>query len=334
MNNRHLHISKQAETWRAPALQTCAGCTHLHISKQAKSPLGGLGGFFGGKEQETMMGVNLMDFEARALDYYGRFTTQDPLAEMNYSVSSYAYCSANPINRIDPDGNADFWVNGKVIGSDGVDDQRILVLKTTETSFESSTDKVAGAGLSKKEFNATVDFIKANSGNAEAFQKNGMAYTNSVAIESSADNRQAMVNEVSKDNGRGGTSDANNREYGGTISNGVVNIETPGAPANPSVNSEASILLTYGEGVSRFHSHPSGTVVSGSTNSNTTGAVSSFGGQTKTSSFNQFPSSRDIQNAGGSVNYVFGRGDGKVYVYTSSGVQAVIPMKQFVTPKR
>jgi RHS repeat-associated protein len=63
-----------------------------------------LGGFFGGKEQETMMGVNLMDFEARTLDYYGRFTTQDPLAEKNYSVSSYAYCSANPIKFIDPDG--------------------------------------------------------------------------------------------------------------------------------------------------------------------------------------------------------------------------------------
>jgi RHS repeat-associated protein len=82
--------------------------SHLHISTAAKSPLGGLGGFFGGKEQETMMGVNLMDFEARALDYYGRFTTQDPLAESYYNISPYAYCLNNPVNVIDPDGRSTY----------------------------------------------------------------------------------------------------------------------------------------------------------------------------------------------------------------------------------
>jgi len=33
-----------------------------------------------------------------------RFTTVDPLAEMDYNVSPYAYCEGNPVNRIDPDG--------------------------------------------------------------------------------------------------------------------------------------------------------------------------------------------------------------------------------------
>ena len=30
---------------------------------------------------------------------------------------------------------------------------------------------------------------------------------------------------------------------------------------------------------------------------------------------------------------VFGRSSGNVYIYTSEGVQAIIPMKYFVTPK-
>jgi hypothetical protein len=170
-------------------------------------------------------------------------------------ISTYAYSLLNPINRIDPDGCADFWVNGQVIGNDGVDDQRILVLKTTESDFNG----VAGAGLSKKEFNTTVDFIKANSGNAEAFQKNGIAYTNSIGIETSADNRQAMVNIISADNGKGGKSDANNREYDGSIENGAVVAAPAGAVANPKTSATASIELP--SGVSTFHSHPSGEIV-------------------------------------------------------------------------
>ena len=33
-----------------------------------------------------------------------RFTSVDPLAEKYYSISPYAYCAGNPVNRIDPDG--------------------------------------------------------------------------------------------------------------------------------------------------------------------------------------------------------------------------------------
>lgn len=265
------------------------------------------------------------DYGARQYDCTApRFTTPDPLAEKDYGINPYAYCSNNPVNRVDPDGRADFWHNGKVIGNDGIDDKRILVIKTTQKYFESSTDKVAGAGLSKRDQKATVDFITANSGKAEAFKNNGMAYTNSIAIESSADNRQAMVNEISKDNGNGGTNASNNKEYGGSIKNGSVVTATPGAVANPSVQSIANIVLPGG--VPTFHSHPSGNIL----NSPPPGTI---GGTTTTYSFNQFPSSVDVGGAGGYTNYVFGRGDGKVYIYTSSGIQAVIPLKQFVTPK-
>ena len=257
-----------------------------------------------------MHGLDEYDSDARW--YYPaimRTTTPDPLAEMYYDISPYAWCANNPVNRIDPDGRADFWVNGRVVGNDGIDDQRILAIRTE--------------ALTKKEVKETTKFIKANSGNAEAFQNNGMAYTNSIAIESSADNRQTMVNEVSKDNGKGGTAEANNREYGGSIQNGTVVTATPGAVANPQTDATASILLP--SGVSTFHSHPSGNVVDAP-------PVGTLGGTTTTYSFNQSPSPQDITNAGNNTNYVFGRSAGIVYVYTANGVQAVIPMKQFATP--
>ena len=223
------------------------------------------------------------------------------------------------VSRIDPDGRADFWFDGRMIGNDGIDDQRIMALKTTEKSFSEGEHKVDGAGLSRKDQKATVNFIKANSGNAEAFQKNGMAYTNSVAIESSATNRQAMIKEVSRDDGRGGTSDANNREYGGSIQNGNVVAAEPGPVSNPAVGG-ASIMLPTG--YPKYHGHPSGT------------RSESVEGGTRNSSFNQPPSPTDINNAGGYTNYVFGRGDGMVYIYNSTGVQAVIPMQYFVNPRR
>jgi RHS repeat-associated protein len=167
------------------------------------------------KEVVEFLEEDISDMAYRA-EYTSRWLSLDPLAEKYYWNSPYVYCNNNPVNRIDPDGRADFWLNGKVIGNDGIDDQRILVLKTTQKSFGEGEHEVAGAGLSRKDLKATVKFIKANSGNTEAFQDNGMAYTNSIAIESSANNRQVMIDEVSgrgRDNGHGGTADANNREY-------------------------------------------------------------------------------------------------------------------------
>jgi len=60
---------------------------------------------YNGKEFLEMHGFDTYDYGARG--YYpaiGRFTSVDPLAEKDYSLSPYAYCAGNPVNAIDPDG--------------------------------------------------------------------------------------------------------------------------------------------------------------------------------------------------------------------------------------
>ena len=62
---------------------------------------------FNGKEEQTTGQTNWLDYGARMYDSEtGRWFTQDPLAEMYYSVSQYAYCMNNPVNYIDPYGMA------------------------------------------------------------------------------------------------------------------------------------------------------------------------------------------------------------------------------------
>jgi len=61
-----------------------------------------------------MHGLNWQDYGARWLDNVRlQWTSVDPLAEKRYSISPYAYCSGNPVNRIDPDGRVDYKVNSK-----------------------------------------------------------------------------------------------------------------------------------------------------------------------------------------------------------------------------
>ncbi len=71
---------------------------------------------FGGKELYSSTGT--YDFLARQYDpALCRFTTPDPLASKYPSISPYAYCGNDPINRVDPDGR-DIWqinINGELV---------------------------------------------------------------------------------------------------------------------------------------------------------------------------------------------------------------------------
>ena len=269
-----------------------------------------------GKEFSTHLGLFWYDNGARLYDPITmRFTTPDPLAGKFPGTSTYAYCSNNPVNRIDPDGRADFIHNGEVVGNDGVNDERLLVLKTTQKQFTNSNTSIKGAGIKKKIMSQTLDFIKENSGNRDAFKGNSIAYDNSIAIESNQSNRESMVREISKDNGQGGTDDSNNREYGGYINGGIVFKSDSGKVSSPP--NSVSILISAPPDAPMYHSHPSGDVI----------------GVHQTNRYDQPPSQSDIENAGLGANYCFGRGNGKVYIYDRSGVQAVMPLKYFITPK-
>ncbi len=66
---------------------------------------------YNGKEKDMETGYN--NYGAR---YYssdlGIFLSVDPLADVQPWQSPYAYCSNNPINKIDPTGMSDHWVEG------------------------------------------------------------------------------------------------------------------------------------------------------------------------------------------------------------------------------
>lgn len=72
---------------------------------------------FGGKELESAHNVSWYDSGARYQTTHGVFTSQDPLAEKYYSISPYAYCSGNPVNSVDVDGQMPQVVVGALIGA-------------------------------------------------------------------------------------------------------------------------------------------------------------------------------------------------------------------------
>jgi len=72
---------------------------------------------FNGKEFENGLDWRVNDFGARMYDpVLGRWGRVDPKAHERVSLSTYNYCSNDPINRVDPTGAIDEWVKSNSKG--------------------------------------------------------------------------------------------------------------------------------------------------------------------------------------------------------------------------
>jgi RHS repeat-associated protein len=197
---------------------------------------------FGGKEEEPMFGLNLLDFVARQYDpLYGRFLTVDPHAESYYSWSPYAYAGCNPLRITDPTG-MDWFMDG-------------------DSTYQFSPEVHSQDHLQKGQtYIGSTYTRKDNNGNIENYRGDGsIMFTN----ESSAYSR--MVSNTQK---------TGNEEMGAILNNGVLVLPSYLNDKGESKYSEYGYSFNNGnlvDGVSGkelntvalTHTHPGGSGPSG-----------------------------------------------------------------------
>jgi len=236
----------------------------------------------------------------------------DPLAETNYSVSPYAFCANNPVNRVDPTGMDDYYYNEKgvqIYRLENKNPDRNYVIKTTQT-----TDAMYGtANSSQKGKSQAITTEAATKTESEITAGNltGNHMSNVVQIQNT-DKMEVMVNSI-KDDGTGGTTAANNKEYSGSFGGkkGVYGTKESNA-GKPSEGKPLETTTPFD-----FHSHPSGT------------EKITIRGESYTGSWAQPPSKQDISISGNKNQYVVGMGNGTIYIYNKNGVIATIPLSLF-----
>ncbi len=265
-----------------------------------------------GKERDEETGYSY--FGARYMDHalLTGWLSVDPMADKYPSLSPYNYCAWNPIRLVDPDGRevGDFYAsNGKYLGSDGRKDGKVYVVRNGEAALCSTWD----LGM------ATLN-VKLHSGNSEYFDAHPEIYDNFISI-LPLDMLSDAYNTI-QDDGSGGTSPSNNREYGGyTNADGTKWEQTVTGPVADPETQDAEITLRTDR--INFHSHPSGRKMKGSADRSSVGQTT-FKSSDGFSDFKQYPSEKDKSAAGNITNYVFGMGNGNLYIYNGQGTQAKV----------
>jgi RHS repeat-associated protein len=155
--------------------------THYYPGGMAMSQISTTAGstnnyLYNGKELQTSFNLNWYDYGARFYDpALGRWHSVDPLAELNYQISPYAYCLNNPVRSYDPNGMYSLYFNGEEVDGDakknlqsrlGLPDDSNLGNSSSqevETGIPTSLSDLAGMignllGLGLKNEIGSVDF--------------------------------------------------------------------------------------------------------------------------------------------------------------------------------
>jgi len=110
-----------------------------------------------------MNGLDTYDYGWRGMyPAICRFNTVDPLAEKYYSISPYAYCGGNTVNRIDPDGMK--WKNQK---EDEAYAKTVTTAANKEISSKTKTLESQEKQLAKLKANENPDQKKIDNMNSQ-----------------------------------------------------------------------------------------------------------------------------------------------------------------------
>ena len=258
----------------------------------------------------------------------------DALATSYPGMNPYNFTMGNPIMAIDPDGNEVSQSNGddgifldsdgNVVGDDGIPDDKVYVPKTRNRVFRdiSGVNVVCGAHRTRTGQKNAAEFVKENSGNAQAFSENQWVYDEYVALPGLKIHRNRAISHADAVFGSNPEleSSFNAAQYPGGELKEVPNIGDQPLPGAK----EASVDMEYAHMDGSFtleqlylfifHAHPE--TINGKP------AV-------------QFPSPDDIDEAnhGGiehRIRVVYSPARGKVYLYDHSGIVAVTTLTGFL----
>ena len=262
---------------------------------------------YNGKELDRMNGLDWYDYGARMYESDGiRWGQMDPLADSTPDVTPYGYCGNNPIRRIDHKGMlyGDYYDSkGNLLGSDGIDNKKIYVMRTTKTSFESYGDAPVN-NIPRKQAKAAANEVREFNGDAS--HDFSEAQKSFVELDGSSNIRKEVVNCI-KDDGTGGTSDDNNREYGMNFErNNPVKVYSRTGDIAKSGGHLVNVEVPINPDLITIHSHPSGNIIP---------------------NLQPAPSAQDVTNGLDKGNsYVIDMSNKIVYIYNKTGILSSFPL--------
>ena len=145
---------------------------------------------YNGKEFDRTHGIDWYDYGARHMSPdVGRFTTIDPLAEKDYATTPYAYCSNNPLVRVDEDGR--IW--------DTILDVGFLIYDVAEAYSQYAQQNSVNASTKAAIFaDAAAILIPGVTGAGLAVRSGGKAAKVAAKIEKGADETQKIYSNSGK----------------------------------------------------------------------------------------------------------------------------------------